>query len=122
MRPHSTRPHIQHLALDEVAQALGIIHVACFYIHRAGQAYGQVIVVAVVVRIIALAKNTLVLLGIPGRIVQAVGGVEVLVAADSDLHRGLQPRAWLLCCTAVSTGKSRQNASIKFVEFNNVLI
>jgi hypothetical protein len=43
--------------------------------------------VAVVIGIVALAKNLLVLVVVPGRIVQAMGGIEVLGAANSDVHR-----------------------------------
>ena len=113
---------VEHLALNEVAQALRIVHIPSLYVYRSGQTYREVVIVAVVVRIVALAKNAVVLLGIPGRIVEAVSSIEVLITADSDLHRGLQPRAWLLCCVAVLMGKSRQNAFVNFVEFNNASI
>ena len=78
---------VQHLALNEVAQALQVVHIARVGVYGTGQAYRQVVVVAMVVRVIALAKNQLIVVVAPRRIVQAVGGVEVFGAANCNLHR-----------------------------------
>ena len=63
---------------------------------------------AVIMGIVALAKHLLVALIAPGWVVQAVGSVEVFGAANSYLHRGLQPGLGELCCVRLRPGSGNR--------------
>ena len=78
---------VNYKRLDKVAQMFHIHHITRFGVNGSGNVYNQVVVVPVVSWVVAFPKNGLILGLAPVRVVQPVGGVEMLFAGNSNLHQ-----------------------------------
>lgn len=73
---------IDYFFLNDITQFFHIYYITRIRINGAGNLYKYFIIMAVVIRIIALAKNHIVCGLIPLRIVQAVGCIESLLSKN----------------------------------------